>query len=348
MEARPKRAARMAALMVFALVLPPSGAIARGVYRTANFEVRAATPALARELAEAAEDWREKLAIEWLGKPLPAWTEPCKVNADVHPRLGAGGWTTFVFDQGEVFGWDMHVQGSHERVIDSVLPHEITHTVFASYFRQPLPRWADEGACTTVEHRSEIGKQEALLVNFLKTGKGIRFSEMFAMREYPEDVLPLYAQGLSLTQFLIERRGRQEFLAFLSDGLRDGDWRRAIAGRYGHASLYELQEQWLAWVKADRPRLPLDADVAQAIAAAPPSLPRVDPNVVPASAALPTRPDPGPHGARPLAMTEVTPEAQGPRSASRPSVYEVTPEARAAEGGVRDAAVRSDQPTLLR
>ena len=55
----------------------------------------------------------------------------------------------------EVFGWDMKIQGSEERVLDSVLPHEVTHTIFASHFRQPLPRWADEGACTTVEHVSE-------------------------------------------------------------------------------------------------------------------------------------------------------------------------------------------------
>ena len=39
------------------------------------------------------------------------------------------------------------------RILDSVLPHEITHTIFATHFGQPLPRWADEGACTTVDGR---------------------------------------------------------------------------------------------------------------------------------------------------------------------------------------------------
>ncbi|MEO1497909.1 MAG: hypothetical protein AAFV43_12250 [Planctomycetota bacterium] len=342
MDARPDRAAWFQATLLV-MLLSPTLAFGRGVHRTPNFVVSAATPELARQLGDSAEAWRHQLAIEWLGKPLPDWTEPCQVQADVSPRLGAGGWTTFMFNQGEVYGWDMHVQGSRERVLDSVLPHEITHTVFASYFRQPLPRWADEGACTTVEHRSEIGKQEALLVNFLKTGKGIPFSHMFAMREYPADVLPLYAQGLSLTQFLLERRGKQEFLAFLSDGMRDDDWRRAVASRYGHGSLYELQDEWLTWVKAGRPRLALEPDVAATIASR-----DAGSRVQPASAAVAVAPDPGPATGTATVVAVAPSEARGPRSASRPSVYEVTPEARRAEGAYRDAAVRSNQPTLLR
>lgn len=224
-------------------------------YQTQNFVVRAPSAALAREIGDTAERLREELAIEWIGRPMPAWKEPCPITAQVAPSLGAGGATSFVFDRGQVFGWEMNVQGSRERVLDSVLPHEITHTVFASYFRQPLPRWADEGACTTVEHRSEIAKQEALLVQFLKTGKGIPFSKMFAMKEYPRDILPLYAQGHSLTQFLMERHGKQAFLAFLTDGMQDENWRRAVQQHYGQESLYALQMTWLDWVKSGRPRL---------------------------------------------------------------------------------------------
>ncbi|MGL4514481.1 MAG: hypothetical protein ACRCT8_15440 [Lacipirellulaceae bacterium] len=234
-------------------------------YRTQNFLVRAPSPELAREIGEAAEAWRERLAVEWIGSPMPNWGQPCPIEAKVAPNLGAGGATTFVFDRGEVFGWDMNVQGTRARVLDSVLPHEITHTVFATYFRQPLPRWADEGACTTVEHASEIGKQERLLIQFLKTNKGIPFSEMFAMKEYPPEVLPLYAQGHSLTQFLIERRGRAAFLEFLEDGMADENWRRAVATHYQHENLYALQQAWLDWVKAGRPRLaPQGTQVASA------------------------------------------------------------------------------------
>jgi hypothetical protein len=191
-------------------------------YRTANFVVEAPTPDQARKIGEAAEQYRHTLAVEWTGSPLPRWSRPCPITAQVAPHLGAGGATSFVFDKGEVFNWTMTIQGSEERILDSVLPHEITHTIFASYFRRPLPRWADEGACTTVEHPVERARQHKMLIEFLTTGRGIAFPEMFAMREYPPDVLPLYSQGYSLARFLIERGGRHKYVAFVGDGLKQG------------------------------------------------------------------------------------------------------------------------------
>ena len=103
------------------------------------------------------------------------------MTVQVGPHLGAGGATTFMFDRGEVFGWRMSIQGSAERILDSVLPHEITHMIFASHFRQPLPRWADEGGATSVEHVSERTNTTSMLDQFLRTGRGIAFNQMFAM-----------------------------------------------------------------------------------------------------------------------------------------------------------------------
>ena len=229
-------------------------------YRTANFTVDAPTPRLAKEIGDAAEQYRTQLAQEWLGKTLPNWAKPCPIKARVAPSLGAGGATSFVFDRGEVFDWRMEIQGSRERILDSVVPHEVTHTIFASHFRQPIPRWADEGACTTVEHRSEIAKQEQMLIEFLQTRRGIPFSNMFAMKEYPQDVLPLYAQGHSLARFLIDQRGKREFLAFLEEGLLSEDWIGAVRDRYGYRDLHVLQDSWQNWVVQGRPPLQLAAN----------------------------------------------------------------------------------------
>ena len=214
MEARIiPRPAYVAAILTlgFSYCINQPAAQAAG-YRTANFTVDAPTPRLAKEIGDAAEHYRDQLAKEWLGNPLPNWSKPCPIKARVAPRLGAGGATSFVFDRGEVFGWRMEIQGSRERILDSVVPHEVTHTIFASHFRQPIPRWADEGACTTVEHRSEIAKQEHMLIDQLRSGRSIPFSAMFAMKEYPQDVMPLYSQGHALAEFLIDQRGKREFL----------------------------------------------------------------------------------------------------------------------------------------
>lgn len=225
-------------------------------HRTANFVVEAPTDVLARRIGEAAEQYRHDLAVEWLGRPLPRWSRPCPITAQVAPHLGAGGATSFVFDKGEVFNWTMTIQGSEERILDSVLPHEVTHTIFASHFRQPLPRWADEGACTTVEHPVERARQHRLLIEFLTTGRGISFPEMFAMREYPRDVLPLYSQGYSLARFLIERGGRHRYVAFVGDGLATDNWPGALARHYGVGDLARLQQVWLDWVRQGCPAPP--------------------------------------------------------------------------------------------
>lgn len=213
-------------------------------YRTDNFTVSAPTAALAQEIGQQAEKSRKEMAILWVGSEFPKWSKPCPIVAKVAPNLGAGGETSFIFDRGEVHGWKMNIQGSRERILDSVLPHEVTHTVFASYFRQPLPRWADEGACTTVECASEVAKQDRNLIQFLKSGRGIRFNQMFAMKEYPSDVMPLYAQGYSLSKWLIEKHGRRAFLDFIGDGLTDDNWSRAVEKTYGYKTLLELQLDW--------------------------------------------------------------------------------------------------------
>ncbi|MBL9122006.1 MAG: hypothetical protein JNG90_00105 [Planctomycetaceae bacterium] len=222
-------------------------------YRTPNFVVTAPTPEFAKQVGDEAERFRRELAVLWLGQALPKWAQPCPITLQVGPTLGAGGATSFVFDHGEVFNWQMSIQGSEERILDSVLPHEVTHTIFASYFRQPLPRWADEGACTTVEHESERAKQRQMLISFLKEDRGIAFSRMFAMKEYPPDVMPLYAQGFSLCRFLIDQRDRRTFIRFLSEGLQTNAWNAALQNHYGFNDIAQLQGTWLEWVKAGSP-----------------------------------------------------------------------------------------------
>ena len=251
---------------VCGLLLAASPVLAAS-YRTANFIVDAPTEALARKIGDASEQYRHTLAVEWLGRPLPRWSRPCPIKAQVAAHLGAGGATSFVFDKGEVFNWTMTIQGSEERILDSVLPHEITHTIFATHFRRPLPRWADEGACTTVEHPVERARQHRLLIEFLTTGRGIAFPDMFAMREYPADVLPLYSQGYSLARYLIERGGRHKYVTFVGDGLATDDWSGALRKHYGVPTVAQLQHTWLGWVREGCPAPPASVALAAASAA---------------------------------------------------------------------------------
>jgi hypothetical protein len=246
------RLALRAALV--ALVCSLSAPAGAAEVRSANFVVQAPTREIAKQMAEAAERYRRDLAVYWLGKPLPGnWRRPCPVKVQVGQTLGAGGATSFLFDRGEVFGWQMDIQGPLDRLLDSVLPHEVTHTIFASHFRQPLPRWADEGACTTVEHASERRKQFHMLVDQLKTSRGIPFSRMYQMTEYPSDVMPLYSQGHSLVTFLLAKGGPRKFIHYLEDGLERNDWVAVTREHYEFDNLGVLQTSWLDWVRRGSP-----------------------------------------------------------------------------------------------
>lgn len=253
-------------------------------HRTENFIVTARTKELASTIAITAERYRKQLAVEWLGHELPRWSQPCPIKATkIGPRYGAGGATSFLFQTqgrqfarpasyrsgqksgdglfqarpvGRPYGWEMSVEGSRERVLDSVLPHEVTHTIFATHFGRPLPRWADEGASTTVEHISEKAKQHRMLYQFLKNDRGIAFNRMFAMNEYPADILPLYSQGFSLARFLIAQGGKRKFVKYIEDGLNSNNWTQSTKSHYGFGSLSELQVTWNDWVREGSPALP--------------------------------------------------------------------------------------------
>jgi hypothetical protein len=79
------------------------------------------------------------------------------------------------------------------------------------------------------------------------------FNRMFAMKEYPADILPLYSQGYSLARYLIEQGGRQKFVQYVGDGMQWNNWTAATKKHYGFNSLSGLQVQWLDWVRRGNP-----------------------------------------------------------------------------------------------
>lgn len=220
-------------------------------HRTSNFVVEAPTAEIARQVGAYAEHYRAALAEAWLGKKLPNWYRPCSLNVNVG-NLGAGGSTTFSFDRGEVFGWQMEVQGTLDRILVSVLPHEVSHTIFACHFRQPLPRWADEGAATLAEDADEQQRQTRMLQRRLSEGRCYSLRKLFGMREYPRDVLALYAQGFSVAKFLMQKKGEGTYLAYLGDALRGG-WDKAVKKYYGYRDVEDLETHWIAWVESGSP-----------------------------------------------------------------------------------------------
>ena len=233
--------------------------------RSANFYFQggAASPQMAAEIVKAAETARRDLATQWFGGEFPTWREPCPIKVR-NLTSGGGGCTGLAFDTsgGGYYGpIAMTVEGQPEKLLTSVVPHEVMHTLMAEYFQRPLPRWLDEGIATCVETEAEQNRYRTILVKEVLTcGRGIAFARMFRVGEgdlgkspdYGSDPIAFYAQGFSATDFLLQIGGREELLAYVAEGLSRGH--AQALDRYGFSSQSEFQNTWLEWVKAGSPR----------------------------------------------------------------------------------------------
>lgn len=253
---------KIVGVLVAFCCLTPTPILAQRTFRAAseNFVVSSLDPNLSTRAVKLAEQYRRELSLEWLGYEIKPWKEKCPIEIKIGPH--AGGETSFGFFAGqarsEPMDWQMQIFGPPDRVLDAVLPHEITHTIFATHFGRPLPRWADEGACTTVEHFSEREKNHRMLLDFLtsKPSRGIPFNRMFTLKQYPDDILPLYAQGYSVAKYLIAQKGRREFIRFIETGIANERgaydlqaWNAATRQHYGFEDLSDLQVSWVGWVR---------------------------------------------------------------------------------------------------
>ena len=182
----------------------------------------------------------------------------------------------------------MKLSGPFVRMLEIELPHEVTHTVLASHFGMPLPRWADEGIAIHSESASEKASHEAGVRKVLNEGKAFRLKHLFKLKEYPRDESVLYFQGYSVVQFLLTRKpldGTEfkpgftqiddgglvllsrtraphsallEFVRLGSDGNTAKSWDAAAKFSYGFDSVDELEMAWIEWLKRpkDKPTGP--------------------------------------------------------------------------------------------
>src|SRR5262249_723670 len=202
---------------------------------------------------------REKAQL-WLGREMPPWPQPCPLKVTVTGN-GSGGATSFAFDNGQVLGQRMHIEGTLDRLVASVLPHEVTHTVFSVHVRQPVPRWADEGGSVLSEDEQERRRHDLLVRRIINDGRMIPLRRLFSLREYPSDVMALYAQGFSVSEFLVSRSSRPAFLNFVYAGMSQG-WDAAARTHYGFNSVEELEQGWIQYLRSPKQAPP--AQVASA------------------------------------------------------------------------------------
>ena len=256
---------RILSALVLALMAAPGSAVAAS-FSTTNFTVTAPDESLARRFGEQAEYFRKQKAIEWLGQEMPAWPKRCPISVRI-TDAGAGGATSFTFSgdggRGVVASQEMEIHGPVRQLLNSVLPHEITHTVFAFHFGRPVPRWADEGGSVLSENDEERTSHDIRCREILNQGKAFCLRVLFRMVDYPRDMIVLYAEGYSVSAYLVERggnghEGRRKLLQFLALGMQGSTpqshgtiegWNAAAQKVYGVETVEALEAQWIENMK---------------------------------------------------------------------------------------------------
>ena len=244
----PRRTVPLALVLLLLAVRPLS---AGERFATENFVVDAPNKELAQKFGESAEHYRKEKALDWLGYEMPRWPQKCPLRVQITLQK-TGGATTFTFGAGPdrrpgVMSQEMHIFGETKQLLNSVLPHEVTHTVLAHHFGQAVPRWADEGGSVLSENDEERYTHDVKCREVLNQGRGIPLRVLFSLKEYPRDMHVLYAQGYSVSQYLIDQPGgKKKFLQFVGVGMRDDNrnWEEAVQ-MYGFSSTDELQVAWI-------------------------------------------------------------------------------------------------------
>jgi hypothetical protein len=230
---------------VCSLVLLSATVAQAAPYRSANFIVEAPTPAVAETIGARAEELRKKLSTAWLGKEFPAWSASCSLEVTV-TEGGPFGRSSLTFDRnGQVVSQKIRVEGSLDRILSSVLPHELTHVLFAHHFGRQPPRWADEGGAVLAEHKAIRAAHDQNLFKVLDVpGQRLSLQRLFGAADYPVDGRAFFAQAASVTSFLVNQSDRPTFLAFVAHGMRDG-WDQAVKTHYRYRSVEDLEAAWL-------------------------------------------------------------------------------------------------------
>jgi hypothetical protein len=142
------------------------------------------------------------------------------------------------------------------------------------------------------EDKQERDQHDRLVREILNTrSRAIPLRRLFRLSQYPPDVMVLYAEGFSVTEFLVSKSGRPAFLHFLARGMQ-GDWDGAARAHYGFNSVDELEQAWLQYLRTGRPvqrdevlasnrdaRGPVEADPARRVVVrqtVPPAQPLLD------------------------------------------------------------------------
>lgn len=226
------------------------------VIETANFRVWSPMERQhAAALAERCETLRRELSQKWLAQRVsPNWLP--KAEVVVHRTLGeysaalnisgseSSGCSTIQLDQGRVTYRRIDLRADAVEWSTSTLPHELTHLVIADRFSvRQLPRWVDEGLAVLAESPAKRSQRRQAAAAAKRNQGSLALSDIVLGNPNPRNCLAFYVESAALVEFLVHRRGPEDFLKFVEKAMDNG-YDQALREVYQLDGLRGLHDAW--------------------------------------------------------------------------------------------------------
>lgn len=243
---------------------------------TPSFRIFHNDEALARKAATRAETARRAAGKLWTGtEPTAPWSPKCDLYLYPTAEMFAAqtlqpaespGFSTAGLEGGRVTVRMVKLRADYPKMLDAVLPHEITHIVLADLFpTKQIPRWADEGMSVLSEPAAEQALRVGDLAGPIRTDVLFRLDVLMAA-DYPSGAhwALYYAQSVSLTRYLVGRGTPQQFVKFVR-GSQEQGVEGALRAVYGIESVAELERRWKSHARDALDAATASADASGAV-----------------------------------------------------------------------------------
>lgn len=150
----------------------------------------------------------------------------------------------------------LYIYEENPRLIKQILPHELTHLLFAQFMpREKIPLWLNEGMAQYEEERWYSTQMKSYLKEQIKNENYIKPAELFRMKRYPQDKTELvlfYLESASIIEYLKDEQLATAFADFLIAVKQDYSIEEALEHAYQwkfDEGISEFEKKWLKFVK---------------------------------------------------------------------------------------------------
>ena len=223
------------------------------VHHASGFDPEPVLAALTRHLARFEKNWFGNQRALPKDLEVSVYLHPGRtalLSGDGPKLTGCDGYVRTTRRYGVLLGQEIHLNAESPQLITGVIPHELAHLLLPHRVGRGIdfPAWLDEGIACNEEPELLRRHRRRTIIDARAAGTDFPLAELLAAGEVPGERTGIfYAQSTSVVEFLHERLGLIDLLAFAKKCALEGA-EPALSELAGYATVADLQLAWSRWV----------------------------------------------------------------------------------------------------